>query len=477
MAENTIKKLEEQLNCAICLETYKDPKLLQCFHIYCRDCLERLVVRDQQGQLSLTCPTCRQATPIPANGVTGLQSPFQINRLLEILEQHKMAKDTAPDPSKFLTTGVGFEVAVVGEKSTVFLQAIDSDGDPYMKLISSLQCELVSEVTGVVEKGNIEHKGRDQYEISYQPTIKGKHQLSIKVEDTHIRGSPFAAVAIKKLGTPIRSITGLDRPGGMAINQKGEVVVTENNCVSVISPSGEKLLTFGTRGSGQGEVAVDGGGNILVVDCCNHRIQKFTANDQFLSAVGTQGEGPLQFSFPCGIAFNAANNKVYVIDTMNNRVQVLNSDLSFYHVFGEKGSGEGQFRYPWDIACDSSGNVYVVDSDNDHIQVFTAEGQFCRMFGKQQGCGKGIAIDTNDVVYVSEFVNDRVSVFTSKGQFITSFGQRGEGPGQYSLSLLMVYVWIVMELCMCVIMVTIVFKYFDLCELNLIFLEYLCCSV
>ena len=397
MAENTIKKLEEQLNCGICSEAYTDPKLLQCFHV-CRDCLVRLMKSD------VTHPT-------------------------------------PPDPSKYLATGVGLEVAVVGESSTVFLQAIDSDGDPCM---SSLQYELVSEVTGVVQRGNIKHRGRDRYEISYQPTIKGKHQLSIKVEDMHIRGSPFAVVAIKNLGTPIRSITGLDEPWGVAVNWKEEVVVTEqgNNHVSVFSPNGEKFLIFGTRGSGQGQfkrpngVAVDGEDNILVVDCCNHRIQKFTANGQFLSAVGTQGEGPLQFSYPRDIAFNAANNKVYVIDNGNKRVQVLNSDLSFYHVFGEEGSGEGQFSYPWGIACDSVGNVYVVDTGNDRIQVFTAEGQFCRMFGKQ-GYGRGeledpqcIAIDINGVVYVSEYSNDRVSVFTSKGQFITSFGQHGDGPGQ-----------------------------------------------
>ena len=55
----------------------------------------KLVVRDQQGQLILTCPTCRQVTPVPANGVTGLQSAFQVNHLLEILEEHKKAKDTA----------------------------------------------------------------------------------------------------------------------------------------------------------------------------------------------------------------------------------------------------------------------------------------------------------------------------------------------------------------------------------------------
>ena len=93
MAENTIKKLEDQLNCIICLDTYTDPKILQCFHIYCKQCLVKLVTRDQQGQLILTCPTCRQTTSVPACGVTGLQSAFQVTPLIEILEDHK--KDRA----------------------------------------------------------------------------------------------------------------------------------------------------------------------------------------------------------------------------------------------------------------------------------------------------------------------------------------------------------------------------------------------
>jgi len=79
MAEETLKKLEEQLKCSICLDIYTDPKLLQCFHIYCQQCLVPLDL-SQQGQLGLTCPACRKVTPIPATGVAGLQSAFHINR-------------------------------------------------------------------------------------------------------------------------------------------------------------------------------------------------------------------------------------------------------------------------------------------------------------------------------------------------------------------------------------------------------------
>ena len=677
MAEG-LKRVEEQLNCSICLDTYTDPKILQCFHVFCRRCLVPLGVRDQQGQLSLTCPTCRQATPIPARGVAGLQSAFHINNLLEILEDsarkfenapatperatptdlnpgnkvshcfvhedkelelycetcgeliclkcvtksgkhyshdyeelnvafekykkeitsslepmekqvttikkalalieqcrgeisdqraalednihvtfrrlrevltlretqligqlHKATQgklkglsaqsdqiettlaqldsclhfmresikagnesdvlmmktntvhqvkelttpfqaDTlkpnteadmvfsaladltamcqsygqvfpsgSPDPSKCHTTGKGLEVAVVGEKSTAILHAVSYEGKPCEEPIKSLEYKLVSEITGTRASCSVERRGQSQYEISYQSTIKGRHQLHIKVEGQHVRGSP-SSVAVKspveKLGTPIVTVGGVRGPMGVAINQREEVVVTEwdGHCVSVFSPSGETLRSFGTRGSGQGQfhspfgIAVDGEGNILVADFHNHRIQKFTAEGQFLAAVGTKGSGPLQFIYPTDIALNTSNNKVYVADNGNHHVQVLNSDLTFSSTFGKQGSGKGQFSDPYSIACDSTGKVYVADTGNHRIQVFTAEGKFLRMFGR---CGQGrgelaspwcVAVDTSGMVYVSEDDNDRVSVFTTDGQLVTSFGRKGEGPGEFS---------------------------------------------
>ena len=96
MAEaEALKKLEDQLKCPVCLDTFTDPKQLLCNHIYCQKCLRRLVDRDQQGQLILTCPNCRHITPVPANGVAGLQPAFQTNHLLDILKEHKKAKEVA----------------------------------------------------------------------------------------------------------------------------------------------------------------------------------------------------------------------------------------------------------------------------------------------------------------------------------------------------------------------------------------------
>ena len=98
MTEKAIKKLDEQLNCTICFDTYTDPKLLQCFHTYCTKCLIPLVIRDTQGQFILPCPTCRQVTPIPPNGVRGLQSAFQINEFISIRDDLKTSLSNSTSP-------------------------------------------------------------------------------------------------------------------------------------------------------------------------------------------------------------------------------------------------------------------------------------------------------------------------------------------------------------------------------------------
>ena len=285
-------------------------------------------------------------------------------------------------------------------------------------------------------------------ELNIEEAVVEEMSTVVKVEGQHIRGSPLTISAkspVEKIRTQILSLRGVKKPWGVAINQRGEVTVTEESgdCVSVFSPSGEKLRTFGTYGSDQEQfqwprgVALDGEYNILVADCYFNRIQKFTPEGQFLTAVGAKGKGPLQFNYPIDIVLNAVKKKVYVTDCWNHCVQVLNSDLTFSSSFGKPGSDKGQFAYPHGIACDSTGKVYVADCNNYRVQVFTAEGKFLKMFGRR-GAGRGelsypvgVAIDSNDMVYVSEYGNGRVSVFTSEGVFVTSFGSHGEGPGQF----------------------------------------------
>ena len=53
------EKLAKSLECAICLDTFEDPRMLRCQHSYCRKCLEKIVVR-VGSTYKLTCPECRE---------------------------------------------------------------------------------------------------------------------------------------------------------------------------------------------------------------------------------------------------------------------------------------------------------------------------------------------------------------------------------------------------------------------------------
>ena len=355
-------------------------------------------------------------------------------------------------PEKCYATGKGLqEVAEPGERATAVLYVINHKGKAYTTPVETLTCELVSEVTGEKIDCSVKKTEASQYEISYQATSRGRHQLHVKVEGEHIKRSPFPVTVklpVKKLGTPFKTISGVKKPWGVAVNQMGEVIVAESgrHCVTIFSPTGEKLRSFGSKGSEHEQfndcrgVAVDDDGNILVADTDNHRIQKLTIDGKFITAVGKEGRKPLEFWYPFSVAFHPKSKKLYVVDKNNHRIQILNPDLTFSSSFGSYGRDNGQFQFPWDVTCDRTGNAYVADTSNNRIQVLTAEGEFLRKFGKKGSgngdlyCPSSISIDSDNVVYVSEQNNHRVSVFTCEGKFLTSFGTYGSEPGQFKFS-------------------------------------------
>ena len=66
MASGMDKKLAKHLECAICLERFKEPKVLACQHSYCRKCLKRLVadVDGRRDMFQVKCPECRRKTKV-----------------------------------------------------------------------------------------------------------------------------------------------------------------------------------------------------------------------------------------------------------------------------------------------------------------------------------------------------------------------------------------------------------------------------
>ena len=342
----------------------------------------------------------------------------------------------------------GMNSATVGELATVTVRTFHVGGKEYQLPVKSLTAELVCCSDNATMECEVRWEGDSKYEIQYQPVTRGQHQLHIRINGKSIKGSPYAVMArppLQSLGKPVRTITNLQKPWGIATDSKGRIIIAESgaDCISILTQQGHKIQSFGSKGKGNGQfgiprgIAVDANDNIFVVDRINHRIQKFTSAGKFIASAGSDGANPLQFNRPFGIAFNSKNSKIYVCDECNHRIQILNADLTFSSSFGSRGTADGKFNFPVDVAFDSRGNIYIADCHNHRVQVFTPEGKFLHKFGSEgEGDGElssvaSIAIDESDTVYITERNSHRVSIFTTKGQFQKCFGSHGQQEGEF----------------------------------------------
>ena len=92
-------KLEEQLTCPVFLDLYTNPKTLPCLHSFCQECLEGLPQeREARGDTYyLSCPTCRQRTEVPREGIGAFSVAFHLNNLKEIMQS---LKNKVSDPQQ-----------------------------------------------------------------------------------------------------------------------------------------------------------------------------------------------------------------------------------------------------------------------------------------------------------------------------------------------------------------------------------------
>ena len=91
-------KLEELLNCAICLNKFKDPVLLPCNHSFCKQCITDLLARSNNTHFS--CPICKKKVSVPENGF--FPADFKSNQLLDLLNESKSEQNIRYWVNKFL---------------------------------------------------------------------------------------------------------------------------------------------------------------------------------------------------------------------------------------------------------------------------------------------------------------------------------------------------------------------------------------
>ena len=98
--DSRFEKVREELICAICLDFLREPKVLQCAHSFCQECLVKVVATQgiykiagealAEGELS--CPSCRHVTCLPGGRVAKLKTNFNLKRLVDIVSEDEKAR-------------------------------------------------------------------------------------------------------------------------------------------------------------------------------------------------------------------------------------------------------------------------------------------------------------------------------------------------------------------------------------------------
>ena len=238
------------------------------------------------------------------------------------------------------------------------------------------------------------------YNVSFYPRVQGTFKLYVKVNEEHIRGSPFTT-SVKPFHV-------------------------------------KPILCFGEGGSGDGMfqyplgVAVTDKDEMLVADCLNHRVQVFDSNGTILRSFGHKGENAGEFNRPFAIATDK-NRKIFVADRDNHRVQMFSWKGRHLGSFGGKGSLDSQLSNPWGLSLDSTGNVIVADSDNKLIKVFTPDGRFVMKIGGEGSLSRPVhCVQCGEYFIVSDRGEQCIKVFNREGHFQYKFGKKGQGDGEFN---------------------------------------------
>jgi len=196
-----------------------------------------------------------------------------------------------------------------------------------------------------VTKAPVQDNKDGSYNISYFAKETEKRNLSVKVNEEHVYGSPFVVDVKPRHFRPVLSF-GQQEPAAGMLRRHSGVAVNERN-------------------------------EIAVTDFSNHRIQVFSSDGTYLRSFGRKVDKQGEFNFPAGIAFDN-NGHIVVVDSDNHRVQVFREEDEFPNQFGEQGSLDHQLQDPYGLSIESDGNYIVADSNNKLIQTFSPTGQFLR---------------------------------------------------------------------------------------------------
>ncbi len=207
------------------------------------------------------------------------------------------------------------------------------------------------------------------------------------------------------------------KPEGIWVLLDGRVAVADTHYHQVVffDQQGTLLGTLGENGHGPSQfvyviaVTQDPNGFLYVAENGgNDRVQKFTADGEYVTSIGACGVEPGEFQRPSGVVWS--NGELYIADAINNRIQVFKDDGTFVKVIAE----DAGLYYPYDLAQAPDGSLFVPEYGAGRISQISKEGKLLGRHGREgRGLGEfwtpwGIAVSQTGAVAIADTGNRRI---------------------------------------------------------------------
>ena len=214
---------------------------------------------------------------------------------------------------------------------------------------------------------------------TYTPSAVGEQTGAITLTGsagtvtTFVSGIGQGAAATIDPGTVNPSTTTLTAPTGVAVDNLGNVFVTDTkaNTLTEFAAGGGGVGTTVSTGtltlSAPQGVAVDAIGDIFIADTGNNRVVEIPVVNGVLTNASTAALSPV-LKQPEGVAVDGAGN-LYIADTGDNNLLVvpnLNGTLDF----AAAQSYGASLSAPSAVTVDPIGNVFVAETGNNDVLEF-----------------------------------------------------------------------------------------------------------
>ena len=286
----------------------------------------------------------------------------------------------------------------------------------------NLECQIKSLPTGSLSKPKIKVKNPGRYSISYTPSVRGRHELSISAYGQPVLGSPFTVTVYlspAQLHKPIKVWGGVTCPFGIAVNSVGEVIVVENGTnILVLEEEGKKLRSIEHSQhmiNSIRAVATDNEDNIYFIGNTSNKLGKSNRYCDILQVVKVQ-----QVKGPGYIDIAVVGDEVMVTEK-NNEGQIMVYDRELKYVRLITGRSKTRLRH---LHPDCHGNLYI-SSDDKNIQVLSKTGDYLCSFGIQQLINPWVVHVSGQYVYVADYTLKKIVVITTEENYVTKFGCYG----------------------------------------------------